>query len=65
MKEEFGPLFEQHCRERPPRAGATARDDASRFRGWPVQRGVPGGPERRFLRRIEEFLRHPGTSKST
>lgn len=65
LGEEFGPLFEQYCRDHPPRAGTTARDDASRFRDWLVQRGLLGGPKRRFLRRAKAFLRLPGTPKST
>lgn len=65
LGEEFPSLFEQYCREHPPRAGATARDDASRFREWLVQRGVLQRPKLRFLRRAKEFLRVPATLKST
>ena len=65
LGERFGPLFEQYCREHPPRAGISARDDARRFRDWLVRRGVADDPKSRFARRAKDFLRLPRPPKST
>lgn len=65
LGERFVPLFEQYCREHPPRAERGARDDALGFHGWLVRQGVLDGPTSRFFRRVGEFLPFPRTRKST